>query len=288
MKLGLLFRSDAEQIADALAGIKADLERKPVIDPKVWGGYHDGWRPGDEDDEDDPRMPVGLFLNLERCTRGDPSWQMAMAIETAFELGKAAIVGKADPVAAEQIVAGMEAMANGRRNGGLTTGGDARADAEGRHRALKEVWVARREQFSGRELAEKVCAHEFGFVTDLSEERVRALFSKWAREAVDATERDTWATSCWIASKNGSEHRYTQDNYRVLLVEEDRSWRLLVEIPDGTEVRPRGSDESLDAAKVDSYAIVEALRDLPAKRTGKIATRARSLPSSTSRPKSRR
>ena len=83
-----------ERIADVLAQIKGSLER--VDDPHVWGGYPDGWRPGDEDDEDDPRVPVGLFLNLERCTRGDPTWQMAMAIDIAFALGKRAANGDVD------------------------------------------------------------------------------------------------------------------------------------------------------------------------------------------------
>ena len=48
----------------------------------------DDWSPGNEGDEDDRGPPVGLFLNLERCTRGNPTWQIAMAIETAFALGR--------------------------------------------------------------------------------------------------------------------------------------------------------------------------------------------------------
>ena len=86
---------DAEKIAFALAEVKAGLKRKPVTDPKVWSGYPDGWSPGDDEDEND-HVEVGLFQNLERCTRSNPTWQMAMAIRIAFELGRASIVGKAD------------------------------------------------------------------------------------------------------------------------------------------------------------------------------------------------
>jgi hypothetical protein len=260
--------SVAERIANALAEVKAGLERKPVTDPKVWSGYPDGWRPGDEDDEDDPRVPVGLFLNLERCTRGNPTRQMAMAIGIAFELGRASIVGKADDAAAERVLADITAMANRRRKGGLKTGPAAKGDAEDRHRAIKEVWVARHDQFSDRKLAEKVCAGKFGRgLTDLSEERVRALFGEWAREE----ERNTCATGDWIASENGREHhRYTRDGYRVLLFEEDRNWRLLVEVPDVGEWRPVGSVESLDEAKVATYEYVDKLRKALVKRAAKM------------------
>ena len=171
--------SVAERIANALAEVKADLERKPVTDPQVWNGYPDGWRSGDEGDEDDPSVPVGLFLNLERCTRGNPTWQMAMAIRIAFELGRASITGTVDPAAAAKLVT----MVNRHRHGGLMTGAEAKADAEERHRVLKDVWRAHHGQYSDRELAKKVCDGEFGFVTDLGEDRVRALFGEWAREA---------------------------------------------------------------------------------------------------------
>ena len=63
---------DAEKIANALAEVKAGLKRKPVTDPKVWSGYPDGWSPGDEEDEND-HVEVGLFQNLERCTRSNPT-----------------------------------------------------------------------------------------------------------------------------------------------------------------------------------------------------------------------
>ena len=139
--------SGAERIAHALAEVRAELERKPVTDPKVWSGHPDGWHPGDEDDEDDPRVPVGLFLNLERCTRSDPSWQMAMAIEFAFELGKAAIVGEADPVAAARLMAGMKAMADGRRNGIGESLRRRQAKAEGWRMSVRSIWWDKRGQF---------------------------------------------------------------------------------------------------------------------------------------------
>jgi hypothetical protein len=64
---------------------------------------------------------VGLFLNLERCTRGDPSWQMAMAIRTAFELGRASIAGKASKAAAAKLIAYTDALAAGRSKAAKTT-----------------------------------------------------------------------------------------------------------------------------------------------------------------------
>ena len=82
-------RADQEQIADALAEIRAGL--KNIKDPRVWGGYPDGWP--DNEDEDEPGASIGLVLNLERCTRGSPTWQMAWAIELAFALGKVTQVG---------------------------------------------------------------------------------------------------------------------------------------------------------------------------------------------------
>ena len=41
------FPTDAERIAEVLADIKADLERRHVTDPKVWSGYPDD-RDGDD------------------------------------------------------------------------------------------------------------------------------------------------------------------------------------------------------------------------------------------------
>lgn len=61
-----LHPSNEERIATVLAGIKADLERKLVTDPKVWSGYP--W-PDDVDDEDLPDVDVGLFEQLVRCAR---------------------------------------------------------------------------------------------------------------------------------------------------------------------------------------------------------------------------
>ena len=190
MKLNFL-RSDAEQIADALAGIKADLERKPVTDPKVWSGYPDGWRPGDEDDEDDPRVDVGLFLNLERCTRGTPTWQMAMAIGIAFELGRASIVGKANHAAAERISAEITAIANRRRKGTVNSAAAAKDDAEGRHRVMKDVWRAHRGQYSDHDLARKVYNGECKFVTDSGKERV--FVAAVSEDRVESTVRPVGA-----------------------------------------------------------------------------------------------
>ena len=87
----VVFPTDQEQIADALADVMASL--KHIKDPLVWGGYPDGW-PDNADEEDDPRATIGLVLNLERCTRYKPTWQMARAIDIAFSLGKIAEGGE--------------------------------------------------------------------------------------------------------------------------------------------------------------------------------------------------
>lgn len=120
----IVFPSDAEEIADALADIKADLDRKPVTDPRVWSGYP--WPP-DADDED---IPQGLFEQLVRCTRGTPTEQMARAIRIAFELGQASIVGEADHDVVERTWNAMERTARGRLKGGKKTGSKIRAGAD--------------------------------------------------------------------------------------------------------------------------------------------------------------
>src|ERR1700722_17125957 len=93
LKLYLKRRTNEERIADALGEVRAGLEH--IKDPRVWGGYPDGW-PDNADDEDEPGALLGLVLNLERCTRGDSTWQMAMAIEIAFALGKVTQTGELD------------------------------------------------------------------------------------------------------------------------------------------------------------------------------------------------
>jgi hypothetical protein len=140
--------TDQERIADALAEIKDGLSR--IEDPSVWRGYPDGWSPGDEGDEDDRGTPVGLFLNLERCTRGNPTWQMAMAIEIAFALGRTS----EDKLSTDELARLVEinqakwrtalASENGKK------GGDAvRQGADDRWRAKgKEKWLAARGSFT--------------------------------------------------------------------------------------------------------------------------------------------
>ena len=224
---------------------------------------------------------------------------MSKAIRIAFELGRASIVGTTDPEETERILRGMEKLDDARKRGGDSTGGYTKRDADGGHKKLKEKWTQRHEHVSDHELAREVCADKS--ITKLSNDRVRALFGQWKRDE----ERDTWATGCWIAamtpkspmerkippqrpSKNGWERR-TYDDYCVLLFEENDRWRCIVRRSDeeGTwTVKSRGSAESLDEAKAESYAVVEELRKeqaqakkwlakRPAKGTGKIASRAR-------------
>ena len=134
--------TDQERIADALCEIKNGLA--DVDDPRVWSGYPDGWSPGDRDDEDDSREPVGLFLNLERCTRGNPTWQMAMAIETAFTLGKLSENRDVDVEALRERL-----ITDWRRRNGKKGGDVVRQDADDRWRAKgKEKWLEARGSFT--------------------------------------------------------------------------------------------------------------------------------------------
>jgi len=297
-----LLAASAAEDAALLPRIKAALERRHVADPEVWNGYPCS---AAEDGESD--YYGGLFLNLERCTRVDPSRLMAKAIRIAFELGQASIVGTTDPEKTERILTGMEKLDNARKGGGDTTGSYTKRDADGGHKALKKLWAERHEQVSDHELAREACADKC--ITKLGEDRARALFGQWRREAVYANERDTWATGDWIAMKEypggGREHRRrTHDGYHVVLTEDDGRWRCLVQLHDYEEEDriwewKGGSAESLDEAKAESYAVVKEVREQlaqakkrlakrRAKRTGKIASRAARLPISTSRHKSRR
>jgi hypothetical protein len=133
--------TNEELIADALAAIKDGLNH--IKDPRVWDGYPDGWSPGDEGDEDDLSAPVGLFLNLERCTRGDSTWQMAMAIETAFALGKLSENRDVDVKALRERL-----ITDWRRRNGEKGGDVVRQDADERWRTKgKEKWLEARGSF---------------------------------------------------------------------------------------------------------------------------------------------
>ena len=87
--------------------------------------------------------PVGLFLNLERCTRGDPEWQMAMAIRTAFELGRASIAGEASKAAYTKLIEDMNALTAGRSKAAKTTA----AKKTWWHVHAKPTWLGERNLF---------------------------------------------------------------------------------------------------------------------------------------------
>jgi hypothetical protein len=280
------FPTDAERIAEVLADIKADLERRHVTDPKVWSGYP--WPEGVED-EDMPRVHVGLFEQLVRCTRGAPTLgKMASAIRITAELTQAVIVGRAaDQDEVERVVDAMEKRAKGVRKGGKKTGGEKQAANAESERVMKGVWRAYRGQFgSDRALAEgmrdRKCKYmdagrERVFVPHVEVERARALLGEWARE-------EKWAAG-WSAV-DGEYHQRTPNGYHVEVSSEGGSWRLRVKAPDGEEWTPKGSGP-LKEVKDAGYHFVEALRKQArarrAKWTGKIAGRAARLPSSTSR-----
>jgi hypothetical protein len=134
--------TDQERIADALAAIKDGLSH--INDPGVWSGYPDGWSPGDEDYEDDPCV-LGLFLNLERCTRGSPTWQMALAIETAFALGKVAAGGDVDVKALQ-----ARFMTDWRRENGVKGGDKHRVEADKWRVPGRPIWWLKRGSFIAR------------------------------------------------------------------------------------------------------------------------------------------
>jgi hypothetical protein len=138
----VILPTSQERIADALAEIKNGVAG--IDDPRVWSGYPDGWTPGDQDDEDDCDEPVGLFLNLERCTRASPTWQMAMAIETAFALGKLSENRDVDVEALRERL-----LTDWRRRNGEKRGDVIRQEADDRWRAKgKEKWLEARGAFA--------------------------------------------------------------------------------------------------------------------------------------------
>jgi hypothetical protein len=91
--------SDEERVAEALATIEIGL--KGIDDPAVRC----------RDDES-----PGLLMLLEQCVSADPTWDMAMAVKLAFDLGKAAVLGKADPAALQNLRAAAKARRQGARN----------------------------------------------------------------------------------------------------------------------------------------------------------------------------
>jgi hypothetical protein len=177
----VVFPTDQERIVDALAAIKDGLSH--ITDPRVWSGYPDGWSPGDEGDEDDRGTPVGLFLNLERCTRGNPTWQMAMAIENAFALGKLSENRDVDVEALRERL-----LTDWRRRNGEKGGDVVRQDADDRWRAKgKEKWLEARGSFTEDDPR---CMSQ-GIVMDIIElevsgtpdrDTVRKEIRKWDKE----------------------------------------------------------------------------------------------------------
>jgi hypothetical protein len=246
----------------------------------VWDGYPCS---AEEDEESD--YYGGLFLNLERCARLDPSGQTTKAIRIAFALGQASIAGTTDLERVERFLANAEKQERRYKKGGTKTGPEAAADAKERYRAMKEVWAANRDKYKSMELVRKVRNGEFGFLTDLKEDRVKTLFGKWAQEAVIAAERETWATIGWDGWSDGipncrwKHHRSTHDGYLAQLFETDDGWRLKISAPPAPDkpgpdgiviagddfIRSRVAQThpgiSLDDAKAAIYWLIERDRE---------------------------
>jgi hypothetical protein len=178
--------TNEELIADALAAIKDGLSH--IKDPHVWDGYPDGWSPGDEGEEGDLSAPVGLFLNLERCTRSDSTWQMAMAIETAFALGKFAEGGRVDLAALQRLYAAKFAQ-----SGGNVSGPMSKAAANNRWRAeAQRIWWEMRGQFpegDNRRSSQTRVAKKIEETVKRAPDRdyVKKTISKWDRDPPAAT-----------------------------------------------------------------------------------------------------
>ena len=283
--------SPAEYVDALLAGIREDLERKPVTDPSVWEGSNPYVRCPLDDEEAQAlgqllflnpweslgSRPGGLFPRLERFAREHPTPYTAMAIEIAFRLGRASITGTSDENETQQVLAGMEKVDRGRKRGGDRTGSFTERDAKDGHKALKKLWTERRDFLSDHAMSREARADKR--ITKRSDHRVRALFRKWKREANDETERDTWATEGWIALEAAGEKKFpsnqrpksgwmrvTRDNFTVLLFEDVGKWRCRVDVPDFLDEdsvwSPEGeSAESLNGAKAESYVVVKRMRE---------------------------
>jgi hypothetical protein len=173
-------------------------------------------------------------------------------------------------------LAGIKRLDGVRKRAGSTTGGYTKRDAEDGHKALKKWWAERRGFCSDHEMAREACVDKR--ITKLGDDRARALFREWAREADDATERDTWATEGWIASESPKEKKFppnqrpksgwtrgTRDNLTVLLFEEDGRWRCRVNLFDIEKDRvwfwEGRNAESPDEAKTESYTVVKEIRE---------------------------
>jgi hypothetical protein len=80
-------------------------------------------------------------------------------------------------------LAGGRAASERRRRGGLKTGAINREDADDRHRAMREIWMREHGSVSARKLAQQIIDGKHGRgITDLSIERIRALFTEWKRD----------------------------------------------------------------------------------------------------------
>jgi hypothetical protein len=179
----VVFPTDQERIADALGEIRDGLKKRAKGNARVWSqGFEDSQ--GFEHD-------VGLLENLERCTRGDPSWQMAMAIEIAFQLGKAAATGKADRAAYAKYEAGADRRAEGRADGSHKGGKKRQDDAAAWHKPVREIWERERlllDPKTGRKqsmitLAENIREGVHGRIAGLSgEQAIRKYLGKLESE----------------------------------------------------------------------------------------------------------
>jgi hypothetical protein len=89
-------------IVRSLAEIEEGL--KGVADPGVWN---------EEDGEGQGLLPL---LRELVPTVPPPTWEVALAISVAFELGKAAVIGKVGPAALTKVKDAAEARRRGARN----------------------------------------------------------------------------------------------------------------------------------------------------------------------------
>jgi hypothetical protein len=128
-------------------------------------------------------MRVRVFSPLLRKlvpTKPAPTWEVALALNVAFELGRAAITGKADPNALRQL-------------GGLIRGAQLKEAAADWHKVVRPIWWEKRGQFpkgdprrrklSQERLVKKIVEELEGKVPGLpGYDQVLATIKAWEKE----------------------------------------------------------------------------------------------------------
>jgi hypothetical protein len=169
--------SEDEMIANALATIREGL--KGVADRRVWDVAS---QPGDS---------PGLVQLVEESVHVDAdAWSWAFALKIAFELGRAAVVGKADPTEVAKFRAGVEARRRAALKGSRKGVQARQANAGAWHRHVREIWenehasiIAAGVEASKTDLAKKIRRGDYGLIKGLpGEQSIRKVLGEWEAE----------------------------------------------------------------------------------------------------------